>query len=183
MTWRKTGSEFDDECALADLSNGAYRTHMEAIGYIYGVELMTCRFPKRSLPRFAASPSLSADINELIGAGFWKDADKDYEVVHHADVIRQSLAAQNGKRARDKKAQRNHRARQTQGENTTEGVPVVSADVSADVSGDTDRQTDKQLGGPVKTNCSHGVPAGDKPDSWFSEGMACADCARERKGA
>lgn len=157
MTWRKTGSEFDDECALADLSNGAYRTHMEAIGYVYTVELMSCRFPKRSLPRFAASPTLSDDMAELVASGFWKDAGADYEVVHHADVIRQSLAAQSGKRVRDKKAQRTHRARQSRDGNPTEGSTPVSADVSAYVSGDTDRQTDMQLEGRQLTTCSHGT--------------------------
>lgn len=172
MTWRKTGSEFDDECALADLSNGAYRTHQEAIGFIYTVEQMSCRFPKRNILRFAASPSLSDDVSELVGAGFWRDHGAEYEVIHHADVIRQSLAAQSGKRERDKKAQRRHRSKT---ENPTDGTTSVSADVSADVSGDTDRQTDKQLGSRVPTTCRHGYHPDREQDPWLQL-PACEQC-------
>lgn len=179
MTWTKLGSEFWPECLHHGLSDAAARTHAEAIAYIYEVEEMSCTIPKRLVRTFAGSEDSADAIEALVSIGWWKSHADKWEVLHHADVIRQSLAAQLGKRIRDKKAQRTHRQRQ----NPTDGTTGVSADVSADVIPDTDRQTDKQLGGHVKTNCSHGVPAGDKPDSWFSEGMACADCARERKGA
>lgn len=164
MTWRKTGSEFDDECALADLTNGAYRTHMEAIGYVYTVELMTCRFPKRSLPRFASSPTLSEDIRELIGAGFWQDASTEYEIVHHADVIRQSLAAQQKQRAISKKTSAKYRQKKAEEPGTDNGG---TTEVTRHVTPNADRQTDKQLGTGVSKTCEHG-----KNLAWWK----CEEC-------
>jgi hypothetical protein len=178
MTWRKTGIEFDDQCADVDLSDHAYRTHMEAIGYIYKTRADDCLVNKGALRRFATSDKAREGIKELIDHGFWRDRSTHYEVVHHADVIAESLAAQAAKKERDRNAQKAARERKAK----AESAPEVSADVSADTR-QTDRQTDKQLESRSEENCQHGIPMGDKPDSWFSEGMACADCARERKGA
>jgi hypothetical protein len=121
VTWSKFGAEFNSECALAGLSDAAYRTHCEAIGWLYEVEDLTCRIPKRLLRRFASSNDTDAAIEQLTAIGFWKDAGAVWIVLHHAAVIRQSIAAQQDKRSRDAKAQHRHRGK-------------VSADVSADVS-------------------------------------------------
>jgi len=120
VTWTKLGAEFNSECALAGLSDAAYRTHSEAIGWLYQVEETSCRIPKRLLPRFAGSEDAEAAIEQLIAIGFWKDAGAVWVVLHHAGVVRQSIAAQQDKRSRDAKAQHRHRRK-------------VSADVSADV--------------------------------------------------
>ena len=133
MTWVKLGAEFNSECALQGLSDAAYRTHSEAIGWLYEVEDTSCRIPKRLFRRFAASDGAEAAVEELIAASFWKDAGAVWVLVHHASVIRQSIAAQQDKRKRDQKAQRRYRQK-------------VSADVSADVNDESaatqsDRQT------------------------------------------
>lgn len=177
MTWRKTGEEFDNECAHVDLSNGAYRTHQEGIGYIYSVGAMDCHIPKRRLPKVLNSPTFSEDVRELIDHGFWRDLGAAYEVVHHGDVIRGSLAAQAKKRDRDKRAQRAHRERQ----NSTDETPEVSADVSAYVSGDADRQTDKQLGAAVPTTCQHLFHPNREVDPW-SFVADCDRCQEQAKG-
>jgi hypothetical protein len=133
VTWTKLGAEFNSECVLAGLSDAAYRTHCEAIGWLYEVEDTSCRIPKRLLGRFAGSSDAGIAIEQLTGIGFWKDAGAVWVVIHHAGVVRQSIAAQQDKRSRDAKAQHRHRRK-------------VSADVSADVaaesvSAQSDRQT------------------------------------------
>jgi hypothetical protein len=133
VTWTKLGAEFNSECARAALSDAAYRTHCEAIGWLYEVEETSCRIPKRLFRRFAGSDDAEVAVGELTGAGFWRDAGAVWVVVHHAGVVRQSIAAQQDKRGRDAKAQRRRRRK-------------VSADISADVAAESvaaqsDRQT------------------------------------------
>ena len=101
-----------------------------------------------------------------------------WELIHHADVIRQSLAAQQKQRVRTKKSSATYRAN-----HKAEQGEEVTGHVTADVTHDADRQTDKQLGGRPQGTCKHGIPEGSKPDQWFVEGMACSECARERKSA
>ena len=55
MTWIKKGQEFTDGCALAGLTDAAYRTHDEVIGWLYRVEELSLRVPKHLLRRIAVS--------------------------------------------------------------------------------------------------------------------------------
>lgn len=151
MTWRKTGSEFDDECAHVDLTDAAYRTHMEAIGHVYTLELTDCRIPKRSLPRFASSDQLAVAIKQLLDVGFWGDRGSHYELFHHAEVIRQSIAAQQRQRETSKKTSAKYR--QKKAENPTSETPEVTRHVTQS----TDRQTDMQLGAAGSKTCPHGT--------------------------
>lgn len=139
MTWTKFGAEFFDDCANHGLSDAAVRTHAEAIGWLYTVESVDLTIAKNVVRRFAGSENYADGIRDLLAVEFWCMQGAKYQVVHHADVIRQSLAAQQKKRSRDKQAQRDYRKRQG-----LSVVPDVSDDVSADVSGDAVRQTDKQ---------------------------------------
>lgn len=177
MTWRKTGSEFDGECAHVDLSDAAYRTHQEAIGHVYEVGSMECVFAKKRVRNFAHSDDAEQAVRELLEHGFWVDEGSTYRIVHHEDVIRQSLVAQGNKQVRDKKAQQARRDRQA----TTPAEPNVSADVSAD----TDRQTDRHLRDASEPTCKHGVRNGSMKEPWPVEKgqLLCSDCTRERKGA
>ena len=139
MTWAKFGTEFFEELMLAGVSDAAARTHAEAIAWVYRTgelaEQVTMAVPKRLLPKIAgtAEPDLAAE--ELRDAGLWREAGGCWVIVHHADVVRQSIAAQRAKRERDRKAQNRHRTR-----------AGVSADVSAPVN-QTDRQTSSSTGG------------------------------------
>lgn len=130
MTWTKLGVEFFDECAEADLSDAAVRTHTEALGYLYRVESGDMTIRRNLIPRFAGSPDWPSAVYELIACGLWIDLGSSVRVIHHGDVFRSSLAAQQLKRERDKKAQQKRRH--------------VIGDVSADVSVDpTATQTDR----------------------------------------
>lgn len=128
MTWAKYGTEFYDQLAESsirdDLNDAAQLTHTQAIHHIYSTERMDLTFKKRNLLRFASSPMAEEAAAELVRVGLWKDHGDTYEVVHHADVIRQSLAAQQKKRANDKRRQRDNRA-QAKGN--------VRADIANDV--------------------------------------------------
>jgi hypothetical protein len=55
VTWNKKGVEFSDECADTGLSDGAYRTHDEAIGFVYRIESDELRIKKHLVQRFAGS--------------------------------------------------------------------------------------------------------------------------------
>ena len=142
MTWTKLGSEYSDEIAAAGLSDSAYRTHTEAIGWCYHLEDTKLRIPKHLVRRFAGSDCYETAAKELAEAGYWRDLGDAWEIRHHADVIRQSIQAQRQKRDRDKRAQqaRRNRASASPGPRSVSGG--VSADVSARVIGDTDSQTD-----------------------------------------
>lgn len=111
MTWQKTGVEFWDDCAQADLSDAAVRTHSEAIGWLYRVESDDMRIRKELVPRFVGSKNWQTAIAELVSKEFWQEDTTSYIVVHHADVIRASIAAQRKKRERDKRAQQAWRDR------------------------------------------------------------------------
>lgn len=74
MTWTKLGDEFAD--AAWELTDGAYRTHTEALQWSnrLGLDLVV---PKRHLGRFAFCDHAADAAAELCAAGWWKD-DGDY---------------------------------------------------------------------------------------------------------
>lgn len=126
MTWTKFGAEFRDECAEVALSDAAFRTHVEAIMYLYGIEQMDMHLQARLVRKWAGSDHYENAITELVAAGFWvKDGD-GYDVVHHEDVFRQSLAFQVSKREKDKISKRKKRG----------STLPVDGDVSTDVATD-----------------------------------------------
>lgn len=160
MTYAKYGAEFSDDCVNAGLSDAAYRTHSEAISWIYRIERDDLRVVKTVIRRFAGSSVWESAVQELIARGYWMDDGDAYVIVHHGGVIRQSLVAQRKKRERDRRAQGAYRERR------------VSADVSADVSDVADRQSDKQAldgrgenptqnGGPVDWPKTFTIPGSD----------------------
>jgi hypothetical protein len=145
LTWTKHGDEFCDQLARADLTDAAFRTHVEAIAWIYRVEALDLRIPKRLVRRIATSDDYETAVKELAAVRFWRDRGEHWEVLHHGEVIRQSIQQQRAKKARDLRAKRAERRRKVSVD--------VSADSSAAVTGDTDRQTDAFHGG---SGAAHG---------------------------
>jgi hypothetical protein len=76
MTWQKKGTEFGDDCAEAGLSDAAYRTHDEAIGYIYGQENFALTVKKSTMRRWSGSDRAEQAATELVAKGFWKELRK-----------------------------------------------------------------------------------------------------------
>jgi hypothetical protein len=132
MTWYKHGTEFPDDCAEAVLSDAAFRTHVEAINYIYRQENFDLTVKKSTMRRWAGSDEAERATSELVAKGMWTDGKTEWTVVHHADVIRQSLAAQQKKLKYDKEYQQKKRG------------AVVNDVGNDDGTTQTDRQTDKQ---------------------------------------
>ena len=128
MTWQKLGMEFWDECADAALSDAAVRTHGEAIGYVYSQENFDMTVKKSTMRRWAGSDQAEQAAAELVAKGFWTDGKTEWTVVHHANVVRQSLTAQAKKREDDRDRQRKKRSN-------------VGTDVGSDVHA---TQTDRQ---------------------------------------
>lgn len=136
MTWTKTGAEFASDAANVDLTDAAFRTHFEAIEWLYRVERMDCHVPGKLVRRIAGSEDHEAAVQQLLDVGFWRRCGDDFEVIHHGDVIRQSLAWQLKKREQDKARQRKRRRRLAAEESadiSTDNGADVSADVTRDV--------------------------------------------------
>jgi hypothetical protein len=111
MTWQKLGSEFWLELHAAQLSADAKVTHAEAIGYLYRLERSPELFIERHMLRQAVtSDTAESAISELIGAKFWRPVAGGWVIVHHEEVIRQSIAAQVSHRETEKDRQRSKRA-------------------------------------------------------------------------
>lgn len=136
MTWSKFGTEYRDECAEAGLSDAAFRTHTEALMYLYGIESGDMHVKRQLVRKWAGSDNYQAAVSELVAAGFWNTAGNDWQVVHHGDVFRQSLAAQQKKRVTEKKRMQDKRAaeaRQGSGPGGASGTQSVGTNVGANV--------------------------------------------------
>lgn len=147
MTWTKLGTEFFDQLVDADfpdeLDDACQLTHTQAIHYCYSVEALDLRFKKSVLRRFATSTKAGPAADALVKAGVWADRGREYELLHHADVIRQSIVAQQKKRVTEKERQRRKR-----GSDLRSDSSGVGANVGPDVgSTQTDRQTYRQRSG------------------------------------
>lgn len=131
MTYAKFGQEFCDECADAGLSDAAFRTHTEAIGFLYRIESYEMRIKKHLVQRFAGSSEWRAAVAELVKVGFWRDVGSEYLVEHHGDVFRGSLVAQQKARHRNRKSQQTFREKARSGSDISDYVsdyPVSQTD-------------------------------------------------------
>jgi hypothetical protein len=109
MTWTKLSDDFTDQCA--DLSDAAFRTHVEAL--VWTMRRETGGYlTMRDVRRMAESPHAEMAVEELVNVGWWSVERQGYRINHHMehqpepDVIeaRRNLAAERQKRHRRKKA-------------------------------------------------------------------------------
>lgn len=70
MTWTKLGDEFSD--SAAPLSDAAFRTHVEALGWS-NRRLLDLLIPKTQLKRFAETRDPDGAVKELVDTGWWQD--------------------------------------------------------------------------------------------------------------
>lgn len=117
MTWSKFGNEYFDQLANMDfpddIADACQLTHTQAIHYLYSVEEQALTFKKSMLHRFATSPQADRAADTLVSLGVWSDQGQKYEIVHHSDVIRQSLGYQLKERDRKKTDQRRRRSKES----------------------------------------------------------------------
>lgn len=160
MTWLKLGEEFSLECALAELSDAAFRTHAEGLSYAMSRENDGV-FLEREVKRFAESARATEAVQELINAGFWaKLSGGRLKIVHHMseqlsaaylqDKRKTNAARQQRKREIDNlvaqgysKAQAEDivKGRTSKGGNTV--TPPVTRDVTAPVTSNTTRDPER----------------------------------------
>ncbi|MCX2747170.1 hypothetical protein OOZ51_04990 [Arthrobacter sp. MI7-26] len=108
MTWLKLGEEFTVEVGNLDLSDAAFRTHVEGLAFATDRE-NDGLFAEREIRRFAESPNAGEAAQELVDKGLWqRRADGKLQIIHHmaeqptADYLR-------GKRQVEANRQRRHR--------------------------------------------------------------------------
>lgn len=80
MTWAKIPDEFPDMCASVDLSDAAFRTHVEALCWVMRREnggFIT----DRDVRRFGESKDVNRAVSELLATGFWRTAVGGYTVM------------------------------------------------------------------------------------------------------
>lgn len=139
MTWAKLGAHFFDDLVdyefPEDLDDACQLTHTQAVHFVYSTESYDCSFPKKKLTRFATSPRAQEAGNALVAAGVWEVVGSRVRLLHHREEIRQSLAAQNAKRERDRinaarKRQRAQKAAQEAGDPQTQKPSKVASDVA-----------------------------------------------------
>jgi hypothetical protein len=106
MTWTKLGAEFAD--AAAELSDAAFRTHIEALTYS-NRRLLDLVIRKRELRRFAETTDPDSAAAELVTAGWWQDIGEAWFIgVHFADWQRDKVQVVN-RRQQNAEAQRRSR--------------------------------------------------------------------------
>jgi hypothetical protein len=82
MTWTKLSDDFSDDCW--ELSDAAVRLHMEGLVWS-NRKLLDLRLTKEDMVRWAKRPGAA---EELVAAGWWREAGDHYEIVHHATYQR-----------------------------------------------------------------------------------------------
>jgi hypothetical protein len=103
MTWTKLSDDFSDDCW--ELSDAAVRLHMEGLVWS-NRKLLDLRLVKADMIRWAKRP---AAADELVAAGWWKDADDHYVIVHHAIYQRDREAVLKQQEANQKNGQKGGR--------------------------------------------------------------------------
>lgn len=109
MTWTKLSDDFADDCA--NLSDAAFRTHVEAL--IWTMRRETGGYLTiRDVRRCAESPHAEMAVTELVNVGWWTVEAQGYLIRHHMehqpepDLIakRRELTADRVRKHRRKKA-------------------------------------------------------------------------------
>lgn len=133
MTWCKLGVEFFDQLVAEDLppalDDACQLTHTQALHYCYNAELMDLTFRRSVLRRFATSSLADEAAAALVRTGLWRDHGDRFEIVHHAEIFRQSLGYQIRERDRAKENREKKRTAKSRSDTPSD---TPSADQSRD---------------------------------------------------
>lgn len=81
MTWTKLSDDFGEDCARVQLSDAAFRTHVE--GLLWTMRRGTGgRLNRRDIDRLAETEAPMAAVKELLDVGFWQQAEDGFLIVH-----------------------------------------------------------------------------------------------------
>jgi hypothetical protein len=134
MTWLKVGEEFTLEMAKADISDAAFRLHVEGLAYAMDRE-NDGRFSEREVRRFAECKDAVAAVQELTDAGFWQRVGAgELQIVHHmeeqpssaylTDKRQNEATRQRRKRELDALIASGHTAEEAEAEMVRRGIPL-----------------------------------------------------------
>jgi hypothetical protein len=84
VTWLKLSDDFPDDLYRDELSDAAFRTHVEGLAWSCR-HLLDGRLPARSLVRFAFTDDPKAAAAELVAAGYWEATGDGWQIVHHLE--------------------------------------------------------------------------------------------------
>jgi hypothetical protein len=107
MTWTKLSDDFGEDCARVQLSDAAFRTHVE--GLLWTMRRGTGgQLDRRDIDRLADTDAPMAAVKELLDVGFWQQTEAGFLVVHamsdqiepHVIEHRRKLAAERQQRKR-----------------------------------------------------------------------------------
>ena len=84
MTWLKLSDDYGDDLARFNLSDAAFRTHTEALGWVMRRENGGC-LTERDVLRFAETEFPSVAVQELCDLGLWEKTPDGYMVRHHME--------------------------------------------------------------------------------------------------
>ncbi|MBB3041146.1 hypothetical protein [Nocardioides soli] len=109
MTWTKLSDDFGVDCR--DLSDAAFRTHVEGLSWVMKRETGGY-LDARDIRRFGESPHAEMAIAELVACGWWSIEGQGYRIHHHMehqpepDLVarRRELTAERVRKHRRKKA-------------------------------------------------------------------------------
>jgi hypothetical protein len=109
MTWTKLSDDFGDQCA--DLSDAAFRTHVEGLLWAMRREnggVLTAR----DVRRFGESQDAQTAVSELVARGFWDaTGDNGYLVRHGMGVqIEPDVIAARRRADAERQARKRHKA-------------------------------------------------------------------------
>jgi len=111
VTWLKLSDDYHDELGRIRVSDAAYRTHTEALGWVMRRETGGA-LSAQDVRRFAESPNADQAVDELCDAGLWQRTDTGYLVRFHMEhqpevevlAARRESNAERQRRARRKAA-------------------------------------------------------------------------------
>src|SRR5262245_25383776 len=121
------GDEFPDECAQVNLTDAAFRTHVEAL--VWTMRRETGGYLTwQDVRRFAETGDPEAAITELLAVGFWQRRGDGFQVRHHMEHQPEpDLIA----KRREATANRVRKHRRRKAGLDTDSAPDTSSPVSA----------------------------------------------------
>jgi hypothetical protein len=109
MVWTKLNDGYPEDCAGANLSDAAFRTHTEGLCWTMR-RLSEGHITKRDLARFAETGDPDAAVDELVMAGWWVlHPDGDGWMIIHDMAVQRSKAQVLQDQAANAERQRRYR--------------------------------------------------------------------------
>jgi hypothetical protein len=154
VTWLLLSDDFPGDLYRDELSDAAFRTHVEGLAWSAD-HLLDGRLPARSLVRFAFTDDPKAAAAELVAAGYWRLEGDAWQIVHHLehqptrDVVER-------RRRLNAERQARHRERKLTDAERRDTTRDVTRDVTRDATRDPGREGNGRAGVQAATDYEGG---------------------------